>query len=163
MEYGTVCQPCRRRSFYLTNLRSSKHQSKLKWIIQTFEDGKRLLKQDCILFSDSRFNNLLWTWYLLFYLSIIRLLCLIIFLTYPCIYAELISTKLRSYLKRFIYCRTPAPVDKLLFLVSRAKNKQTDSAILISSEAGSLRWWSIYGKQQEMGIRSLFRFLLMWL
>ncbi len=52
------------------------------------------------------------------------------------------------------YCcfsRQPAPVDKLLFLNARAKVRRTEAAILISSEAGNLHWWSMYGKKRELG------------
>nr|XP_006814770.1 PREDICTED: WD repeat-containing protein 49-like [Saccoglossus kowalevskii] len=44
-----------------------------------------------------------------------------------------------------------APVDKLLFLQHRVTQGQTDSAVLISSEAGYLHFWSVYGSQQDMG------------
>ncbi|XP_013420475.1 WD repeat-containing protein on Y chromosome isoform X3 [Lingula anatina] len=44
-----------------------------------------------------------------------------------------------------------APVDKLLFLHNRAHGKYLDCAFLISSEAGVLRWWSIYNKKHEFG------------
>jgi WD40 repeat protein len=50
----------------------------------------------------------------------------------------------------------PVPVDKLLFLQARAKSKHLDSAILVSSEAGVLRWWSIYAKQPEFGHFNIF-------
>ncbi|KAK3758931.1 hypothetical protein RRG08_016011 [Elysia crispata] len=45
----------------------------------------------------------------------------------------------------------PAPVDKLLFLKARASIRFTESAILISSEGGVLRWWNIYSQHKEMG------------
>ncbi|GFO38221.1 WD repeat-containing protein on y chromosome-like isoform x1 [Plakobranchus ocellatus] len=44
-----------------------------------------------------------------------------------------------------------APVDKLLFLKARASIRFTESAILISSEGGVLRWWNIYSQHKEMG------------
>ncbi|KAK6170880.1 hypothetical protein SNE40_019170 [Patella caerulea] len=47
----------------------------------------------------------------------------------------------------------PAPVDKLLFLKARAAAgaRYADGAILVSSEAGVLRFWSIYGQKKEIG------------
>ncbi|BFZ18007.1 hypothetical protein BsWGS_21047 [Bradybaena similaris] len=44
-----------------------------------------------------------------------------------------------------------APVDKLHFLKTRAAVRFTESAVLISSEAGTLRWWNIYSVNKEMG------------
>ncbi|XP_077980125.1 cilia- and flagella-associated protein 337-like [Glandiceps talaboti] len=44
-----------------------------------------------------------------------------------------------------------APVDKLLFLRHRSTQNIQDCAVLISSEAGYLHFWSIYGKQHDMG------------
>ncbi|XP_059147520.1 WD repeat-containing protein on Y chromosome-like [Physella acuta] len=44
-----------------------------------------------------------------------------------------------------------APVDKLMFLKTRAGIRFTESAVLISSEAGNLRWWNIYTSNREMG------------
>merc|ERR1719239_875783 len=44
-----------------------------------------------------------------------------------------------------------APVDKLMFLRARAGVRFTESAVLVSSEAGVLRWWNIYTSQKEMG------------
>ncbi|CAH1794020.1 unnamed protein product [Owenia fusiformis] len=45
----------------------------------------------------------------------------------------------------------PAPVDKLLFLAGRASSKRVESATLISSEAGTLFWWCIFGQKHELG------------
>ncbi|XP_035828989.1 WD repeat-containing protein on Y chromosome [Aplysia californica] len=45
----------------------------------------------------------------------------------------------------------PAPVDKLLFLKARAGIRFTESAVLISSEGGFLRWWNIYSAHKDMG------------
>ncbi|KAH9494635.1 hypothetical protein Btru_019804 [Bulinus truncatus] len=44
-----------------------------------------------------------------------------------------------------------APVDKLMFLKARASVRFTESAVLVSSEAGILRWWNIYTSSKEMG------------
>ncbi|XP_070580974.1 cilia- and flagella-associated protein 337-like [Ptychodera flava] len=44
-----------------------------------------------------------------------------------------------------------APVDKLLFLQQRISQGQTEAAVLLSSEAGFLHFWSVYGKQHDMG------------
>ncbi|XP_055876696.1 WD repeat-containing protein 49-like isoform X3 [Biomphalaria glabrata] len=44
-----------------------------------------------------------------------------------------------------------APVDKLMFLKARASVRFTESAVLISSEAGKLRWWNISISNKEMG------------
>lgn len=43
------------------------------------------------------------------------------------------------------------PVDRLLFLKSRAQWKTQESAILVSSEAGSLEFWCLYGADRPMG------------
>ncbi|XP_043942680.1 WD repeat-containing protein on Y chromosome-like [Protopterus annectens] len=44
------------------------------------------------------------------------------------------------------------PVDKLLFLQNRASNEHmVESAILLSSEAGFLYWWSIFGSRRKVG------------
>ncbi|ESO83983.1 hypothetical protein LOTGIDRAFT_108064, partial [Lottia gigantea] len=44
------------------------------------------------------------------------------------------------------------PVDKLMFLRARAAAARFDEgAILVSSEAGVLRFWSIYGQKKEIG------------
>ena len=42
------------------------------------------------------------------------------------------------------------PVDKLLFLRGRATVKHLEKAILLSSEAGVIRWWNI-SSRPEMG------------
>ncbi|XP_048575994.1 WD repeat-containing protein on Y chromosome isoform X3 [Nematostella vectensis] len=44
------------------------------------------------------------------------------------------------------------PVDTLLFLSSRAQWKTQDSAILVSSESGSLEFWCLYGAARPMGM-----------
>lgn len=44
-----------------------------------------------------------------------------------------------------------SPVDKLLFLTSRAQWKSQESAILVSSEAGMLEFWCLYGPNRPMG------------
>src|ERR1700733_6743534 len=48
-----------------------------------------------------------------------------------------------------------APVDKLLFLLARAEARQTEAAILVSSEAGILRWWSVFGRKPELGEQNI--------
>ncbi|XP_063312164.1 WD repeat-containing protein on Y chromosome-like [Pelobates fuscus] len=53
------------------------------------------------------------------------------------------------YLRKCPYSRSQPPVDKVLFLHHRATLK--DAAILISSEAGTLRWWSIFSHQSKFG------------
>ena len=45
----------------------------------------------------------------------------------------------------------PVPVDKLLFLRGRAGVKHTEKAMLLSSEAGVIRWWNIFANRPEMG------------
>ncbi|XP_048762594.2 WD repeat-containing protein on Y chromosome-like isoform X3 [Ostrea edulis] len=45
----------------------------------------------------------------------------------------------------------PSPVDKLLFLPSRITSKTSDAAMLISSEAGYLHWWALFGAKHEVG------------
>lgn len=50
---------------------------------------------------------------------------------------------------RFV-CSHPVPVDKLLFLRGRATVKHLEKAILLSSEAGVIRWWNI-SSRPEMG------------
>ncbi|CAH1274614.1 EFCAB8 [Branchiostoma lanceolatum] len=45
----------------------------------------------------------------------------------------------------------PTPVDQLLFLPKRATGRPSDCAILISSEAGTINWWCIYGTKHHMG------------
>ncbi|KAK3593630.1 hypothetical protein CHS0354_025521 [Potamilus streckersoni] len=44
-----------------------------------------------------------------------------------------------------------APVDKVLFLKSRGAVRHSESATLVSSEGGVLRWWCLYGAKHEMG------------
>ncbi|XP_052069658.1 WD repeat-containing protein on Y chromosome-like isoform X4 [Mytilus californianus] len=44
-----------------------------------------------------------------------------------------------------------APVDKVLFLKTRVPLRQSDGAQLISSEAGNIFWWSLYGTKQQIG------------
>ena len=61
----------------------------------------------------------------------------------------------------FIYCnhnstyyviRQPAPVDKIIFLRARAaQKKRNEAAILVSSEAGTLIFWSIHGAFHNQG------------
>ncbi len=50
----------------------------------------------------------------------------------------------------------PAPVDALLFLKSRSDLKHTMTAVLISSEAGYLHWWSISGPRYHTGKQQMF-------
>lgn len=45
-----------------------------------------------------------------------------------------------------------APVDKLLFLTSRAQWRTQESAVLVSSEAGTLEFWCFYGANRPMGM-----------
>ncbi|CAF0961507.1 unnamed protein product [Rotaria magnacalcarata] len=45
----------------------------------------------------------------------------------------------------------PVPIDKLLFLRSRAKENMK-FGVLISSEGGNLNWWSLYGERRHMGV-----------
>ncbi|XP_062601746.1 WD repeat-containing protein on Y chromosome-like isoform X1 [Saccostrea cucullata] len=45
----------------------------------------------------------------------------------------------------------PSPVDKLLFLPTRLTSKTSDAAMLISSEAGYLHWWALFGAKHEVG------------
>lgn len=44
-----------------------------------------------------------------------------------------------------------APVDKVLFLKRRVPIRHSDGAQLISSEAGCIIWWSLYGTKQQIG------------
>uniref|UniRef100_A0A8C5R5F8 EF-hand domain-containing protein n=1 Tax=Leptobrachium leishanense TaxID=445787 RepID=A0A8C5R5F8_9ANUR len=53
------------------------------------------------------------------------------------------------YLRKCPHNRPNPPVDKVLFLHHRASLK--DAAILISSEAGTLRWWSVFAHQKTFG------------
>ena len=43
------------------------------------------------------------------------------------------------------------PVDKVLFLKRRVPIRHSDGAQLISSEAGCIIWWSLYGTKQQIG------------
>lgn len=44
------------------------------------------------------------------------------------------------------------PIHRLLFLQRRAqKNVSKNSAVLLSSQAGSVCWWSIYGPKHKHG------------
>ncbi|XP_069124684.1 cilia- and flagella-associated protein 337-like isoform X2 [Argopecten irradians] len=45
----------------------------------------------------------------------------------------------------------PVPVDKLLFLRSRCVGRGLEVAMLVSSEAGYLRWWCLFTAKHEMG------------
>lgn len=45
-----------------------------------------------------------------------------------------------------------SPVDMLLFLTSRAQWKTQESAVLVSSEAGTLEFWCLYGTNRPMGM-----------
>lgn len=47
--------------------------------------------------------------------------------------------------------RQSAPVDKVLFLKTRVPFRQSDGAQLVSSEAGNIFWWSLYGTKQQIG------------
>lgn len=47
--------------------------------------------------------------------------------------------------------REPAPIDKLLFLQARINARTPESAILVSSEGGLLKWWSVFGTQSLLG------------
>ncbi|EDO29890.1 predicted protein, partial [Nematostella vectensis] len=59
---------------------------------------------------------------------------------------------------KLLFCRRKEtkggclPVDTLLFLSSRAQWKTQDSAILVSSESGSLEFWCLYGAARPMGM-----------
>ncbi|XP_064614731.1 WD repeat-containing protein on Y chromosome-like [Liolophura sinensis] len=44
-----------------------------------------------------------------------------------------------------------APVDKVLFLRGRLAVRYTESAVLVSSEGGYLRFWSLYTNKHELG------------
>ncbi|XP_020912310.1 WD repeat-containing protein on Y chromosome isoform X2 [Exaiptasia diaphana] len=44
-----------------------------------------------------------------------------------------------------------SPIDKLLFLTTRAQNRAQESATLISSESGVLEFWCLYGTAKPMG------------
>ncbi|KAK3705152.1 hypothetical protein QZH41_003758 [Actinostola sp. cb2023] len=47
--------------------------------------------------------------------------------------------------------RDYSPVDRLLFLTTRAQNKAQESATLVSSENGILEFWCLYGTAKPMG------------
>ncbi|KAI8506660.1 hypothetical protein Bbelb_160870 [Branchiostoma belcheri] len=53
--------------------------------------------------------------------------------------------------RRSRHSRGPTPVDQLLFLSKRAAGRPSDCGILISSEAGTINWWCIYGTKHHMG------------
>jgi len=48
-----------------------------------------------------------------------------------------------------------SPIDKLLFLTTRAQNRAQESATLISSENGVLEFWCLYGAAKPMGKLSM--------
>uniref|UniRef100_A0A1I8GGL5 Calmodulin n=1 Tax=Macrostomum lignano TaxID=282301 RepID=A0A1I8GGL5_9PLAT len=49
--------------------------------------------------------------------------------------------------------RTPAPVDKLIFLKKRAADRRyRESGFLLTSEAGHIRFWSVHGRRHEMAV-----------
>ncbi|MEE6506938.1 hypothetical protein FKM82_007907 [Ascaphus truei] len=57
-----------------------------------------------------------------------------------------------SHRESQILRRSHAPVDKVIFLQQRATTgAQKDAAILISSEAGTLRWWSVFDQRRQFG------------
>ncbi|XP_019371875.1 PREDICTED: WD repeat-containing protein on Y chromosome-like isoform X1 [Gavialis gangeticus] len=63
------------------------------------------------------------------------------------------SQRVFLYLRETPRKRSHPPVDKLFFLQHRCTDGiLKDSAVLISSEAGALRWWSIFGERQEFGV-----------
>ena len=43
------------------------------------------------------------------------------------------------------------PIDTLLFLEARAQTKEHDDAILVSSQAGTLEFWGMYGQLRPKG------------
>lgn len=47
--------------------------------------------------------------------------------------------------------RQDAPVDKLLFLNYRGQVKTNPAAILLSSEGGTARFWSLAGQERQRG------------
>lgn len=47
--------------------------------------------------------------------------------------------------------RLAAPVDKLLFLKRRVDSKLTEAAVLVSSQSGQLKFWSIFGNRNLLG------------
>lgn len=52
----------------------------------------------------------------------------------------------------FVHSGSGLPVDKLLFLTSRAHWKTQESAVLVSSEAGYLEFWCLYHANEPMGM-----------
>ncbi|CAM4648098.1 unnamed protein product [Lepidochelys olivacea] len=62
------------------------------------------------------------------------------------------SQSVYLYLRQTQPERSHPPVDKLLFLQHRSLGGVSkDSAILVSSDAGSLRWWSVFAEQRQFG------------
>ncbi|XP_074870744.1 cilia- and flagella-associated protein 337-like [Carettochelys insculpta] len=62
------------------------------------------------------------------------------------------SQSVYLYLRQTQPERSHPPVDKLLFLQHRStKGVSKESAILVSSEAGNLHWWSVLAEQREFG------------
>nr|XP_005283176.2 WD repeat-containing protein on Y chromosome-like isoform X1 [Chrysemys picta bellii] len=62
------------------------------------------------------------------------------------------SQSVYLYLRQAQPERSHPPVDKLLFLQHRSLDGVSkDSAILVSSDAGNLRWWSVLAEQREFG------------
>ncbi|KAM4691166.1 LOW QUALITY PROTEIN: cilia- and flagella-associated protein 337-like [Rhinophrynus dorsalis] len=59
------------------------------------------------------------------------------------------TQRLYLYLRKCDRARSQPPVDKVFFLQQRSA--QREAAILISSEAGTLHWWSVYGQQRMFG------------
>ncbi|XP_031750588.1 WD repeat-containing protein on Y chromosome isoform X2 [Xenopus tropicalis] len=59
------------------------------------------------------------------------------------------TQRLYLYLRQCPQARSPAPVDKLFFLQKRSAKRE--AAILVSSEAGTLRWWRVTNGGQEWG------------
>ena len=52
----------------------------------------------------------------------------------------------------YIFYRVPVPVDKVIFLTSRIDKKLTESATLISSQAGQVKLWSVFGTKNFLGM-----------
>lgn len=66
------------------------------------------------------------------------------------------SYKLLHLTYLLYFNRRSPPVDKLVYLETRTKvHKRTEAAILVSSEAGYLRFWSIYHNKHELGINNV--------
>eukprot|EP00058_Branchiostoma_floridae_P018136 XP_002603625.1 hypothetical protein BRAFLDRAFT_126931 [Branchiostoma floridae] len=61
------------------------------------------------------------------------------------------TQKIFLRLQKGHHSRNPTPVDQLLFLPKRAAGRPSDCALLISSEAGTINWWCIYGTKHHMG------------